>query len=287
MLTRMERTTRAAKILRRSAKGSCWLSSLADATSRVLQEGAAMNSMPGPSLSALRQLTAASPPQPVSLLMLKSYAVTKSPQHRLLQAKYIHKEMIARRAHILTLLHLMPEPLAGDSAVVQLAGVYWERLRGLLSEPEPETEADERLFFAASQEANQQILTRCSPTNPLSEEQMSSLSASPLRIDLKLPATDANAAAAAAACEAAVERWLGWMEGAAEMKRELGAGAKQTQVYARDTKLRAVTYGWLLDRYSSEFGDEGKMLTQADAGPLDEACNTLSYWTHTLLAPHL
>ena len=51
------------------------------------------------------------------------------------------------------------------------------------------------------------------------------------------PLTEDAATAAAEACEAAVARWLDWMQNATEMKRDLPAGAKQTQTYTRDTKL--------------------------------------------------
>ena len=62
------------------------------------------------------------------------------------------------------------------------------------------------------------------------------------------------------------------MLGADEMKRALPAGTKQTQTYARDTKLRAVLFGELLARYERIFGDdEGRKFAEADAGPLDEA----------------
>ena len=88
----------------------------------------------------------------------------------------------------------------------------------------------------------------------------------------RLPLTDAAAATASDACAAAVDRWLGWMTGAAEMGRELPAGAKQTATYTRDTKVRANHFGFLLGRYTKLYGvEEGKALATADAGPLDEA----------------
>ncbi len=106
---------------------------------------------------------------------------------------------------------------------------------------------------------------------PLSAEAMATESAGPLYTCLRLPLTDDAAAAAAKACEEATARWLGWMVGAAENKRELPAGAKQTMVYARDTKVRANNYGRLVKKYTALYGDEGKDLAAADAGPLDEA----------------
>ena len=61
------------------------------------------------------------------------------------------------------------------------------------------------------------------------------------------------------------------MDSSTENGRDLPAGAKQTSAYARDTKVRANLYGALLGKYTKAFGDEGKGLTAADAGPLDEA----------------
>ena len=106
---------------------------------------------------------------------------------------------------------------------------------------------------------------------PLTEEQMAAQCASPLYLDLRLPLTDANAAAAAKACEEACATWLGWMQTSTENKRDLPAGAKQTQVYARDTKIKAMLYGVLLGKFTAAYGEAGTGLTAADAGPLDEA----------------
>jgi len=59
---------------------------------------------------------------------------------------------------------------------------------------------------------------------------------------------------------------------AEENKRGLPAGMRQTATYTRDTKVRQQHFGFLLGKYSSIFGaQEGKDLTAADAGPLDEA----------------
>lgn len=91
-------------------------------------------------------------------------------------------------------------------------------------------------------------------------------------VDLRLPLTDAAAAAAAGACTDAVDRWLGWMGSAEEMKRSLPAGMRQTATYTRDTKVRANHFGFLLQRYMALLGEaDGKDLATADAGPLDEA----------------
>jgi hypothetical protein len=105
----------------------------------------------------------------------------------------------------------------------------------------------------------------------LTAQQMASLGASPVRVCLRLPLTADAASAASAACDKAVNLWLGWTVGAVTGPRALGAGAKQTSTYARDTKLRANAYGELLRIYTSLVGDAGKELAAADAGPLDEA----------------
>ena len=89
---------------------------------------------------------------------------------------------------------------------------------------------------------------------------------------MRLPLTEANAAAAAAACTAAVDQWLAWMTSAEEMKRGLPAGMRQTATYTRDTKVRANHFGFLLSKYKALFGDvDGNDLATAHAGPLDEA----------------
>lgn len=106
---------------------------------------------------------------------------------------------------------------------------------------------------------------------PRSAEDMATYSSGPLYTSLRLPLTDASASAAANACQQATEQWLMWMQTSTENKRDLPAGAKQTMAYARDTKIRASSYGALLGLYTGLYGEEGKGLAAADAGPLDEA----------------
>jgi len=127
-------------------------------------------------------------------------------------------------------------------------------------------------FYTEDAEAwREALLAQGTPNPPLSVEQAATVSAGPLLIDIRLPLTDAAAAAASDACAAAVDRWLGWMTGAGEMKRELAAGAKQTSTYARDTKVRANHFGFLLGKYTALYGaEEAHALATADAGPLDE-----------------
>jgi len=151
--------------------------------------------------------------------------------------------------------------------------------------PDPETreafaEGGNRKDFAAAfftpevEEWRAALLALDGATSaaPLSKEQMSAISAGPMLIDLRLPATVEAAQAAADACSAAVDRWLYWMTAAEEMNRGLPAGMRQTAIYTRDTKVRANHFGFLLGRYTALFGDvDGKALASADAGPLDEA----------------
>ena len=141
--------------------------SLADITAAVLQEGSSVvakpGTIPGPSLETLQELTKAMPPQPVSVLMLSSWAKitkgndAKALQGRLMQARFVRSELIARRAHILSLLHSMPEPLAGQPAVAGLGGVYWDRLRELLEWPEITTHEEERAFATLCKDRNDQM----------------------------------------------------------------------------------------------------------------------------------
>lgn len=127
-------------------------SSAAAATEAVLRSGDA-----GPSLAALKTLTAALPPQPVSLAMLLGSARDRSARTRLNNAKFLRRELTARRAHVLQLLHSMPSPLAEQPAVARLARVYWERLHSLLVLPQIETEADEREFAEIMRKQNEMI----------------------------------------------------------------------------------------------------------------------------------
>lgn len=129
-------------------------------------------------------------------------------------------------------------------------------------------------FFTADAEAAKAALLALpgATPNPITKEQMTTISGGPLLVDLRLPLDDASAAAAAAACTAACERWLEWMLTAEDNKRGLPAGMRQTATYTRDTKVRQQHFGFLLGKYTALFGAaEGKDLTAADAGPLDEA----------------
>jgi len=89
----------------------------------------------------------------------------------------------------------------------------------------------------------------------------------PLTIDISLPASDESVALAAKACAEAADIWMTWMD----TTEPLPAGMKVTSTYAYDTKMRAQTFGVMAGFYSALFGDQGKNLAAADAGPLDEA----------------
>jgi hypothetical protein len=129
-------------------------------------------------------------------------------------------------------------------------------------------------FFTAEAEAAAAALLGLPGASaaPISKEQVATISGGPLLVDVRLPLDDASAAAAASACTAACERWLEWMVSAEDNGRGLPAGMRQTATYTRDTKVRQQHFGFLLSKYTPLFGaDEGKALTAADAGPLDEA----------------
>lgn len=124
----------------------------AEVTAAVLRSGEA-----GPSLAELKALTAAMPPQPVTLAMLQGSSRDRSQRTRILNAQFLQRELTARRAHVLSLVKSMPSPLAEQPAVARLAQVYWERLHVLLSLPPISTEADERAFASRMFEQNELI----------------------------------------------------------------------------------------------------------------------------------
>ena len=142
------------------------LSSLADAATAALKSGeanaakASPGEMPGPSLIALQALTAAMPPKPVSIQMLLASARDTSARARLANANFLKNEMCSRRAHILKLLHLTPQPMTSQPAVRELGGVYWERLRDMLQVPEVKTEEEEAAFQQEMIALNDRIIAQ-------------------------------------------------------------------------------------------------------------------------------
>lgn len=111
----------------------------------------------GPSLEALNALIKELPPQPVSLPMLLASARTQSPKNQLLNAQFVRRELTARRAHVLSLLHSMPEPLTSQPAVEQMASIYWERLRGICSFPALQSIDDVPDFDARMRISDEQV----------------------------------------------------------------------------------------------------------------------------------
>ena len=161
---------------------------------------------------------------------------------------------------------------AYDPAYATLADYPDPTDRNMFSQSSNRKDLADAFYTEDAQAWRDSILALGTPEAPLSAEQTASLSAGPCLIDMKLPLTDANAAAASDACAAAVDRWLGWMTSAGEMGRELPAGAKQTATYTRDTKVRMQHFGFLRGRYIAAYGEGvGHDLASADAGPLDEA----------------
>jgi len=121
-------------------------------------------------------------------------------------------------------------------------------------------------FFAPEVEAwAESIRSRGAPKPPATGDD--ALYRGPLTIDVSLPAGDDSVAIAAKACDDAASMWLGWMD----TTEPLPAGMKVTSTYAYDTKMRAQMFGVMVAAYSSLYGDMGRGLAAADAGPLDEA----------------
>ena len=164
-------------------------------------------------------------------------------------------------------------------------GGYDPQFATLEEYPSPESreafaEGGNRKDFAAAYFTDDVVAARsallaldgATAAQAITKEQMATLSAGPMLVDLRLPLNDASAQAAADACTAAVDQWLGWMTSAEANGRDLPAGMRQTATYTRDTKVRANHFGFLLSKYKALFGDvDGNDLATAHAGPLDEA----------------
>jgi NAD-dependent oxidoreductase involved in siderophore biosynthesis len=71
----------------------------------------------------------------------------RSAEQALLNAKFVRRELLARRAHILSLLLAVPSELARQPAVQLLTTAYWQRLLFLLEQPRM-TNAGDELEFA-------------------------------------------------------------------------------------------------------------------------------------------
>jgi len=123
----------------------------------------------------------------------------------------------------------------------------------------------ERFFTPEAEAWAASIRSRGSPKPPATGDD--ALYRGPLTIDVSLPAGDESVALAAKACEEAASMWLGWMD----TTEPLPAGMRVTSTYAYDTKMRAQMFGVMVGYYSALYGDQGRALAAADAGPLDEA----------------
>ena len=144
----------------RSRARSFWCSSVESITSNLLKSSETSGSEicpGGPSLTALEDLITALPPQPVSLPMLLASARTNSPKNQLLNAQFVRRELTARRALVLKLLHSFPAPLDREPAVEKVASIYWERLKDLCSLPPLMAVGDEVAFTAQMKLSNAQV----------------------------------------------------------------------------------------------------------------------------------
>lgn len=96
----------------------------------------------------LAALNEAMPPTRVSITQLSMAARQATPQQRLLNAVFIHAELVARRAAMLQQFHQMPPELANTAGVRELSDMYGQRLINLLRGPRPRTADDESAFAA-------------------------------------------------------------------------------------------------------------------------------------------
>ena len=88
--------------------------------------------------------------------------------------------------------------------------------------------------------------------------------AGPMLVDVRLPATDASLAAAAAACGEAAEMWINWMAQAERLDTR-----KTMLVFAHDAKARAISLASSSAMLEKRFGASAAEVAAADAGPLD------------------
>ena len=101
----------------------------------------------------LAALTAAMPPTPVSINQLSMAGRRASADQSLLNARFIHAELIARRAAMLQQFQQMPDELANAAGVQELAKKYHERLGSYLRTPYLRTAEDEQAFASVMQSA--------------------------------------------------------------------------------------------------------------------------------------
>lgn len=134
------------------------------ATSRLsfarVQHGAGVArafSTPGSSSEPARRFTldevdalvAKHPAYPISIVSLYQSALDVTPQQSLLNAQWLHREVIARRARMLGMLLRMPETLRNDAGVAALTERYHFRLDTHVRKfSTPRTEDDELAFEA-------------------------------------------------------------------------------------------------------------------------------------------
>jgi hypothetical protein len=84
----------------------------------------------------------------------------------------------------------------------------------------------------------------------------------PLLVDARLPLSQAGAAVRAV--EGATAAWLGWMDGAEELKQ-----IKSMLAFAHDCKVRPRVHALTLTALEARFGPAGRELALVDAGPID------------------
>lgn len=82
----------------------------------------------------------------VSIKNLYDAGLDHSPRQRVLNAQFMHRELIARRAGILKQLRAMPQLLREHPRVADLTSTYTLRLAQMMDTPLPRTTAEEAVF---------------------------------------------------------------------------------------------------------------------------------------------
>ena len=102
---------------------------------------------------ALAALIEAMPPTRVSINQLSQAARNASQRQSILNAAFMHSELLARRAVMLRQLQQFPSELADSAGVAELARMYQQRLGNLLKLPQPRTVEDEERFASSMERA--------------------------------------------------------------------------------------------------------------------------------------
>ena len=152
-----------------------------------------------------------------------------------------------------------PRATAGYETILE-DGTYPEpTTREMFALGSTRTELAELYFTPENLEWHAGLMASAGATRPTP-----SAVSGPLFLDVTMPMSEAAVDLACAACEGATERWLSWMAAAEKLDQR-----RIMTVFAHDTKVRAACLVETIKQLEATFGADGKLVAQADAGPMD------------------